>query len=131
MQILFGRSLHPSSLLIRLFTRSRYSHVAIVIDKGMVLEATAKDGVTLCLLSDFKRRYSQIEFATIDGDFEVGMKQLGKKYDWLSVVGIFFRKNWNNNNRWFCSELIAECSDVFRRNRISRVTPEHIYMVSK
>ena len=49
----------------------------------------------------------------------------------LAVGGIFFRGSWHDDNKWFCSELVGDLSGMFRRDRNMRVTPEHIWLISK
>lgn len=34
---------------------------------------------------------------------------LGKKYDWSGIGGFITRRDKENPNRWFCSELVAYC----------------------
>ncbi len=130
MQIVFGKSSGIVGLLIRVFTWSRYNHVAIVDGKN-VIEATAAGGVCVNSMASFRKRYKKVEFATISGDITKARKHIGKKYDFTGVIGIFFKRSWQDKDRWFCSELVAETTTLFRKQRISRVTPEHIYMISK
>lgn len=135
-KLTFARNYKPGSLAIRLFCWSRWSHVAIVIDGKNVLEATAAKGVVVTPLPEFKSRYSKVEFATIpvtdiNQALSLGRQQIGKKYDWLALIGIAFRLGWGRGNKWFCSELVAHCSGMYRQDRVGRVTPEHIWMISR
>jgi uncharacterized protein YycO len=132
MKIIFGRNKRPVSLFIRLATWSRYSHVGIILEDGRVLESTFSKGVHTTSLTEFTNRYSKVEEAYIEGTPHKALKQLGKKYDWRGVLGILFRrKSWNDPAAWWCSELIAICVPFFRNTRLGRITPEHIFMVSK
>lgn len=135
-KVAFARNYKPGSLAIRLFCWSRWSHVAIVVDGQHCIEATALDGVVQTDLKEFKKRYSKVEFAIIpvtDVNLALSLarNQLGKKYDWLAIIGMVLRFNWAKGNRWFCSELVAHCSGMFRRDRVERVTPEHLWMISR
>jgi len=130
MKIIFGRSHTLASIAIRLWTWSTWSHVGVVIG-DYVVESTAKKGVVKTPLREFINRYSTIEFAEIQGNGEDALKYLGAKYDWTAIFGIFLRTGWNKPDKLVCSELIGIISQMFRANRGGRVTPEHIYMVSK
>ena len=37
------------------------------------------------------------------------VKLIGKKYDWRGIFGFATRRNKQNPNKWFCSELAAHC----------------------
>lgn len=61
--------------------------------------------------------------------------QIGRPYDWLGALGLALRRGWQDRRAWFCSELVAWAADAagspwFRRNRIGRVTPEHLWMLA-
>lgn len=132
--IIFGRNNHILSWAIRLFEWSRWSHCGIV-DGDYVIEATAFGGVVRTPLRTFKKRYRRFEFAYLPCDdsekvIERAKQEIGKKYDYLAIFGIFFRRGWNDKDKWFCSELVAYASGIFRYKRISRVTPEDLYKVS-
>lgn len=129
MEVIFARSSKPASLLIRLFTWSRWSHCG-VIHQGDVIHATAFDGVIKQPLSEFKDRYKKHEIRIMDGRSKRSLSEVGKKYDWGGVFGHWFGL-WDSSKRWFCSELVAHCSNDFISDRINRVTPEDCYMISK
>ncbi|WP_102798715.1 YiiX/YebB-like N1pC/P60 family cysteine hydrolase [Bowmanella denitrificans] len=129
MQVIYCRNNHPLSLFVRWFTWSRWSHCGIVLD-GDVIHATAAQGVVCQPLTEFVRQYPTYQICTMPGTAHLAIDQLGKPYDWGGVLGIRWGK-WDDHNRWFCSELVAYCSGLFRPNRRNRVTPEHCWMVSK
>lgn len=133
MKVIYGRNNLPFSLLIRLFTWSRFSHCGVLVD-DCVIESTFKKGVVKTKLDDFESRYRKSEICDMPhtkGWLERLNSQLGKKYDKLAVIGVFFRRGWDRKNKWFCSELVAYASGIYRDDRISRVTPEDIYKISK
>jgi hypothetical protein len=35
-------------------------------------------------------------------------KYVDSEYDWLAILGFLFRRKWQNNSKWICSELIAK-----------------------
>lgn len=139
MKIIFARRPKISSYLIRLFTWSKWSHVGIYDPKrGKVIEATYKGGVRATDLQRFIKRYGidNIEFAkmqVIDSEEEAvnrAISQIGKKYDVGALFWFIFRKGWNSKDRWFCSELVAYSSGLFREKRVARISPEDNYKFS-
>lgn len=133
--VIFGRSHTLASAAIRLFTWSRWSHCGIIY-RDMVIEATAKHGVTMTPLAQFKERYSEYSIAQLPVDdasaaISRALDQLGKPYDWSGVFGIVLRTDWDGSDKWFCSELIAHASQMFRKERVNRISPEYIWAISK
>ena len=107
------------SLLIRLQTRSRYSHVAVEMDDGTVIEAWAFIGVRhVADKFEAHKAGTVIESFEITGDCDQAAvasflrSQLGKKYDYRSLVRFITRRNTRLDDKWFCSELVLE---AFRR----------------
>ncbi|HEY9704948.1 MAG TPA: hypothetical protein V6C58_21090, partial [Allocoleopsis sp.] len=54
-------------------------------------------------------------------------------YDWKAIFGYLFhkRRKWQDENRWFCSELVAAIllkggRKLFRSD-LSRVTPHQLW----
>lgn len=135
-KVIYGRNYLPFSILIRLFTWSRWSHCGVISPCGKyVFEAAAFRGVVKTPLNSFSERYRSLyigEMLATSGWFERVQAELGKGYDWIAPLGIVFRMgNWNSKDKWFCSELVAHVSGLFRCDRGSRVTPEICYKVTK
>lgn len=134
--VIFGKSWNIFGVLIRLFTWSRWSHVgAITPDGKFVIEASGTLGVVETPIEEFKRRYTQYEITQIpvrDRGFAYRFLrgEIGKPYDRLAILGIFFRRDWQQTDAWFCSELIARASQMFRRSHISRITQEDVYCIT-
>ena len=136
MIVIFAKDRKISSLAIRLFTWSRYHHCgALTSDGEHVIEATAKHGVIKTPLAEFNSRYRETRLAEIECDDAKAQRflavQISKKYDWLAVISIFFRLKYQRPNKWFCSELVAGACGAFRSNRGARITPEHLWAISK
>lgn len=134
-KVIYGKNKNPIGYLIRFFTWSRWQHVGI-IDGDRVIEATMDKGVISIPLIDFKAKYAHTyigEIPCVDSKvaLDIANSKLGKKYDWLGIVGIVFRSRWEKDNRWFCSELVAYCTQLFRQERVSRVTPEHCFKITR
>lgn len=122
--VLLFRGLGPMSMLIRLLTRSPYSHVGLVHlyeERVYCLEAVGA-GVRLMLMSEVMRRYhGGIDYYALQRASEVqrrgavsfGFQQLGKIYDRpglvrFAVAILFGRKpSAREDQSWFCSELVA------------------------
>ena len=111
MRIVFTRSSGIIAGLIRWFTWSEYNHVAIGrADGTLLIEAVGWRGVVFTTLEHHRSRATEIKVMEVEvqGDPTVHLReQLGKKYDYSGILGIWFRRNWQGENRWFCSELVA------------------------
>lgn len=136
MKVIFARNKKPISLLIRLVTWSRWSHCGVV-DGDFVIEAKGGSGVVCTPLNEFKARYTDYAFAdmpVIDSEREAlnrAVREVGKKYDLKALFGILFRTGWECGDSWFCSEHVAHASGIFRSERVSRITPEMVWSVTK
>lgn len=136
MRIALVRNKTIGSLLIRLVTWSRWHHGGVITQDGkFVIESRAKQGVVKTPILDFRNRYSTVDFFTIDCDdkkaFEFLNAQIGKSYDWSAASGLLFKLMPNHKDKWYCFELIAAASGLFRKERNSRVTADILWMVSK
>ncbi|MNF95265.1 hypothetical protein D3C84_780070 [compost metagenome] len=65
---------------------------------------------------------------------EAARSQLGKPYDWTAILGLGLRRDWQERDAWFCSELIAwsaaEAGEPwYRCESLRRVTPQHLWML--
>ena len=103
------------SRLIRFRTWSCYSHVSWLDDStGEVYEAWIggvrrapninyghKPGT---LISMFDVKLTQAQSKKLLQFFN---EQVGRGYDYLGILGFAFRGEFQNQNKWFCSELIA------------------------
>ena len=129
------------SPIIRALTWSDWSHAALISSDGKyVIEATGSHGVrkdTLEALVDRSSRFKIFEFEVEDSNkiWAIAEDQLGKPYDWTAVIGIVFSRDWSENDRWFCSELVAYCfsqagSPLVRGDLTNRIVPQQLYMVS-
>lgn len=138
-QIIYTRNWLPGSLLIRLLTWSRWSHVALVVN-DQVIEAAIGVGVRRRPLEELVAASSAWSIQALpvrDASALIAAveSQIGMPYDYLGALGIALRGNWQECRAWFCSELIAWAADHagspwFRRERIRRVTPEHLWMLA-
>lgn len=138
MLLIFTRSPNIGSKLIRLATWSDWSHVVLVYGQ-YAIDATWRHGVTRRPISDVldeASEYALVDIPAYDPEAVVAaaVSQIGKPYDISAVTGIAFRRNWQDDDAWFCSELIAWAfgrsgQSLFRRDSLYRVTPQHLWML--
>lgn len=138
-RLLFSTTANPASALIRAVTWSRWSHVALV-DGDTVIEARAFKGVVRSPLIEAIGRanhYCLVDLPCRDPAVVLAAAagQLCKPYDYLAVLGLGLRRDWQEEDAWFCSELIAWAFDragqpLFRADSLRRVTPENLWMLS-
>ena len=62
--------------------------------------------------------------------------QVGKPYDLTALFGLLVRRDWQEADAWFCSELTAWAfqqggSPLFRPEALYRITPQHLWMIAK
>lgn len=132
--VIFSRSRSLGSLLLRGFLWSRWSHCGIV-DGDRVVEAVSGRGVIVTPLVEFKARASDWEILDVPTDqpdavLRAAYRQIGKPYDWAGVMGFAFRRCWQDDDSWFCSELIAWAfakagANLFRTD-VWRITPRDL-----
>ncbi len=111
-------------------TRSKYSHAALMLDDGSVIEAWHVGGVlhnkTISTVHSPGTTVKVFEVTTkVDeaGVVRFAKYQLGKKYDFGSILRFLSRRAEPVDNKWFCSELVAAACAAGGVNLLSRVTP--------
>ena len=112
MKILAYRGKSLISKAIRFQTRSKYSHIAVMLDDGSVIEAWHKGGVRKSPSpSTLHSPGTKVDVFRIDAKFDKDTanrflhEQVGKKYDFKSVARFLSRRKTRHNNKYFCSEL--------------------------
>lgn len=117
---------------IRAATFSNFNHVAVELN-GTIYHATFSNGVHKIPADGFTDHYHKVETHEIHGLDEEKAKEwleshLGAGYDWKALVAMPFRENWQEPDRWFCSEYgtglmvaLEQLGDCFEE---SRITPE-------
>lgn len=128
----FSTKTSLSSRLIRWATWSAFSHVDLVLPDGRLLGATARRGVSIRNPEPVARL---VRF-TIDAPsavIDVASTQLGRPYDWSGILGWGLRRDWQEDDSWFCSELIAWAFDaagcpLLRARNSWRITPRDLLL---
>lgn len=133
----FCRSDDIGGRVLRLFLMSRWNHVAIQVGEA-VYESIAGKGVVRRTPSVFFRSWSRVSSVEVDIDNIHALlgflnSQLGRPYDWKAIFAFPFRGSWQDQERWFCSELVYEALRVaggFYPSRLpaNRVTPRDLWV---
>lgn len=129
LKILAYKGISWGSRLIRFYTRSEYSHVAIEWDSGKVTEALTKYGVILS--NDYEEHHAEgtrVEVFDLIADEEMAWSYArschGDRYD-LSALGRFVTKRKRHTpKKWFCSELTYQILKAGGTDILMRVNPE-------
>ena len=137
-RLLFSTSNSPFSALIRAATWSHWSHVAIV-DGETVIEATATAGVVrtpLWRALARSKHYALVDLPCADplAAIAAAAGEIGKPYDYSAILGLALRRDWQEDDAWFCSELVAWAFDVsgqplIRAEMARRITPHHLWLL--
>lgn len=122
---------------IKFWTWSDWSHVDIWTPDGW-LGARSNGGVQIRPFDYTTFVKEEIRVITLDDETEAKIMQylrdqIGKPYDYMAVAGMPFRQDWQSDNRWFCSELIAAAFaqagiPLLDATDYYRVTPRDIYL---
>ena len=111
--VVYSRTRSPGSVLIRAGSWwGPWSHCGVV-HQGSVIEALAmKGGVVSTPWTTFERRASEwtiecFEVPNSEAGHRWAVSTIGAPYDWAGLVGIpFRRRDWQRNDRWYCSEHV-------------------------
>jgi hypothetical protein len=135
--ILCTRPGNIGAWILRAWMWSPWSHSAIHDDElGVVYDATLwGGGCKVHLAEDFFSHYTRSESreitvaeARLPAARAWLMAQVGKSYDWTALVGIFSHRNWQDDDKWFCSEHAETFISLFSKPRFrasaSRITPQ-------
>jgi uncharacterized protein YycO len=117
-----------SDWLIMLRTLGAYSHVELVFSDGVSFSSSAADGGVRFKNIDYSDEY-RWTFIPLNVTKEVESiiretcnKEVGKPYDWVGILfDQLFKFNTQDNNAWWCSELIGYVLG-YKRYRVSPST---------
>lgn len=109
--LLFSSSRKIGGRLIEWTTWSEWSHVEIVCGASSLIGANYPDGVAYTTIERRQRtsrRWAFVEvWANREDVMSFARRQLLKPYDARGALGIAFRRDWQEPDAWFCSELVA------------------------
>ena len=138
MRVIFCTSRLPGAVMIRAVTWSEWSHVALV-DSDEVIEATWP-AVRVTPLAEVIAKHSahvivDLPCRSSADIIAAARSQVGKGYDLTALFGLLTRRDWQEPDKWFCSELVAWAfsqggSPMFRPEAMHRITPQHLWMLA-
>lgn len=137
--LLFSRSRSVGALAIRFVTWGTWSHVAIQTSAGTVLQASWPHGVEEITFAEFLTRASHWVAVAVEVPDPMAVirwarSQRGKPYDLWGAIGLGLHRDWQADESWWCSEFVemalAQGGRARFRAGLSRVTPEHSWMVN-
>jgi uncharacterized protein YycO len=137
MDVVYCRRHNLGSLALRTLTWSSWSHCGIITPDNTVIEARAFEGVVERPLHELLEESSKYVFRTIDVPDDEAViafarSQVGKPYDYFGVAGIAFHRQWQDEDRWFCSELLEAAAAAGGRRRFIvdawRITQQMSYI---
>ena len=135
MRILGYRGKSWISKVIRWQTRSKYSHIAIELHDGSVVEAWHIGGVAHNRsFRSVHTKGTKVDVFAIEGMSDLYesavraflMKQVGKKYDFGSIAKFLSRRAERHDNKWFCSELAMEGIAAGGVDLLKRIPASHV-----
>lgn len=115
--VVFTSNNKPASLLIKLFTLSHWSHVAILDDEGYIYDSTLLTGVRRIHFDEWKKHYRDFDFTSFAVKdrkkvYEFLDSQVGNGYDIFGILSFILHKNYEDKGKWFCSELVAHALGI-------------------
>jgi len=133
------------SQLMAWFSHARYTHVALISPDGSeVIEASGMGqpkGVRAMSMEVWASKHPgfvlrKIEHPFPDTVWQIATGQLGKGYDWNYLWGWLFRRNWQDPEKWVCSELIFDSCDkagkaIVQMHASHWLTPDHLDLNSQ
>lgn len=137
-----GGKFIPSGI-IEYATRCQWSHVEAIGAEG-TFGAQLRGGVIWRRLHDNAYRGAKnVEICTLDCTgpqanlfWNFLLDQLNKPYDWRAIVGFGFgRRDWREDDSWFCSELQVRALEVAGLLKLPadipmwRITPRDLWLL--
>ncbi len=132
MKLAFYRGTGILNKAIRFFSRGGYSHIAVILDNGIFIEAYPFAGVRYR-----KSLMDGMKIGTVVEIFDINTPpleskiisdflylQIDKKYDYWSVFGFILyatEESRRASKRWFCSELLFAAFRKANINFLERV----------
>ena len=117
----------PLSLTKLMTSGDIWSHCGIVVPgedgrNEYIIEALMGKGVVKTPIKEWVKRYPAYRFVKIEcpdpaAAHRFARKQVGKKYDYMGMIGAPWRSKWDHPHRWYCSELVEACLKAGKRNR--------------
>lgn len=139
-KVIFGRSKLPGSAIIRAFTWSDWSHVGLIDESTNEVIEAKFGGVQTTKIKDFVKSYPDHVICNFwivyrDLAIEAAREQIGKPFDYAGLIGVGLHRDWQEDDSWFCSELVAYALFrggrlLYRNDVMKRITPQHLWMLT-
>ena len=131
--VVFGSNWKPASILIKLFTLSRWCHCGVV-DGEHIIDTTLTSGCRRIPISEWVLHYNTYEVMSLptksrEAYLEKARSYVGTKYDWRGVASYIFYKDIDEKDKFFCSELVADCVGIDYKPW--SINPSWLYKLSK
>jgi hypothetical protein len=140
-KLLLTSSNNIGSLAIRTFSWSQWSHISTLISDTEAIEAlpfkgVIKSSVESIIKDSNKHLFIYINIRNKDIFYNSLISQIGKQYDYSALLGFGLHRDWQDQDKWFCSELPAwstiQCKEpIFRSDSLYRILPEDWYKISQ
>lgn len=127
------------SALIRDKTWCDYSHVEFVLDDGSTLGAHFDGGVAI-RPADYSK-FTKLQLFVIpctpeqkEAILYFANFQLGKPYDTEAIAGMVAHRDWSDEGKWFCSELVTAAFHygglplIRVPDNVDRITPRDLLL---
>lgn len=120
------------SKLIKFQTRSKWTHAAILMPDGQIVESWQGAGVRVKRLKSYVGvtalgvpRASQQEWEMV---IDYALDKVGAKYDYRSVAQFVTRRkeSRSSKDKWFCSELVFASFQHAGINLLKRVEAANV-----
>ncbi len=129
---------HLGSEIAAFVVQSGWFNHCMLIDQGMVYEAVTSGvryvPIRVSMQGIVRYQDMQILVPNIEALEGFARTTLGAKYDWLGAIGLplLRSKDWQDPNRWWCSEWIAAALGagdlwVIDPDQIEYITPNDIF----
>lgn len=133
-KLIFSADTSMASRVVRIATFSWCSHVSIICPDNTVIESIPSAGVVKTPYKTRINQSSRFEIYQVDADEQKTIayaeSQLGKPYDWAGILGWGLRRDWQEDDAWFCNELVAksllEAGTPVVNSELYRITPRDL-----
>lgn len=108
--VIFTNSNTFFSYVIRILTKSKWSHCVVVFEDVAV--SAELSGVTTFKVNNFIKSTSEHEIITVPCPdykevYDFSYDQIGTPYDYAGLIGLEVDRDWQDPYKWFCSEMVS------------------------
>jgi uncharacterized protein YycO len=122
------------SRMIRWQQRTDVSHISIIDNDDSLIEALEFNGVVQQRTLHDARNEQRVDVLEVyvtpeqrDAALAWAKGQLGKRYDYLSILRfVTRRKNREDNGKWFCSEFAFVAAEKAGVSLLQRILPAEV-----